>query len=297
MAVQPLEKDERQKLIVEYLKQYRKELSDPRVERIAAAPQTANPLYLRALLEELRLWGDHESLEECIDGYLEAGTVDQLYEKILKRYEKDYEDAEHRGLVRNAMSLLWAARRGLSEAEILALLGTDDDPLPRMYWSPLYLAAEQSLVSRSGLIGFFHDYFRQAVRKLYLPTEEDCRRAHLRLADYFQRLELSPRQVDELPWQLAEAKAWQRLYALLADLTFFHAAWEANPFEVKAHWALIEQHSSFRMVDAYRPVLDAPQPEMASTIWGLTFPLGRHRPSRGGAFAPLLAGGALSCDG
>jgi tetratricopeptide (TPR) repeat protein len=270
MEVQPLDRNERQKLIVEYLKQYRKELSRPRVERIAAAPQTANPLYLRALLEELRLWGDHETLGKCIDGYLEAGTVEQLYEKILKRYEEDYEDADHRGLVRDAMSLLWAARRGLTEAEILALLGSKNDPLPRIYWSPLYLAAEQSLVSRSGLIGFFHDYFRQAVRKLYLPTEEDCRHAHLRLANYFQRSELSPRQVDELPWQLAQAEAWQRLYTLLADLAFFDAAWQGNQFEVKANWALIEEHSSFRMVDAYRPVLDAPQPEMDSTIWRLS---------------------------
>jgi len=274
MAVQPLDRNERQKLVVEYLKQYRKELSPPRVERIAAAPQSANPLYLRALLEELRLWGDHETLGKCIDNYLKAGTVDQLYEKVLERYEKDYEDAGHRGLVRNAMSLLWAARRGLAKAEILALLGSNNDPLPRIYWSPLYLAAEMSLVRRMGLIGFFHDYFRQAVRKLYVPTEEDCRRAHLRLAEYFHRLELNPRQVDELPWQLAEADAWQRLYALLAGLAFFDAAWEANPFEVKANWALIEEHSSFRMVDGYRPVLDAPQAEMASTIWRLDRLLG-----------------------
>jgi hypothetical protein len=274
MAVQPLDRDERQKLIVEYLDQYRKKLSDPRVERIAAAPQTANPLYLRALLEELRLWGDHESLGKCIDDYLEAGTVNQLYEKILERYEKDYEDAEHRGLVRDAMSLLWAARRGLAEAEILELLGSGDVPLPRIYWSPLYLAAEMSLVSRSGLIGFFHDYFRQAVRELYLPTEEDCRHAHLRLADYFQGMELTPRQVDELPWQLAEAEAWQRLYALLADLAFFDAAWGANQYEVKANWVLIEEHSSLRMVDAYRPALDAPEPEMDSTIWRLFHLLG-----------------------
>jgi nephrocystin-3 len=78
ITVKRLDSNERQKLITEYLKQYRKQLSEPRVGRIAAASQTANPLYLRALLEELRLWGDHERLEKCIDGYLESGTIHQL---------------------------------------------------------------------------------------------------------------------------------------------------------------------------------------------------------------------------
>ena len=189
LTVQPLAAGERRELIEQYLGQYRKELSEARAERVAAAPQTANPLYLRALLEELRLFGVHETLDECISDYLAAATVDELYERILARYEEDYE-GERPGLVRDAMSLLWAARRGLSEAELLDLLGDDGTPLPRAHWSPLYLAAEASLVNRSGLIGFFHDYLRQAVEGRYLPTEEDRRQAHLRLADYFGRRSL-----------------------------------------------------------------------------------------------------------
>ena len=160
--------------------------------------------------------GVHETLDECIDGYLSAATVDELYERILARYEGDYE-GERPGLVRDAMTLLWAARRGLSEAELLELLGHEGAPLPRAHWSPLHLAAEASLVNRSGLIGFFHDYLRQAVEGRYLPTEEDRRRAHVRLAGYFGRQELGARQIDELPWQLAQAEAWQPLYDLLAD--------------------------------------------------------------------------------
>ena len=34
------------------------------------------------------------------------------------------------GLVREALSLLWAARRGLSEAELMDLLGGNGEPLP-----------------------------------------------------------------------------------------------------------------------------------------------------------------------
>ncbi len=46
LEVQPLTADERSRLIVEYLAQFAKALSPARVERIAAAPQTANPLFL-----------------------------------------------------------------------------------------------------------------------------------------------------------------------------------------------------------------------------------------------------------
>ena len=89
--------------------QYPKTLSEARAERLAAAPQAANPLYLRALLEELRLLGAHETLDERIEGYLSAATLEALYERVLARYEGDYE-RERPGLVRDAMTL--CGRRG-----------------------------------------------------------------------------------------------------------------------------------------------------------------------------------------
>ena len=187
-------------------------------ERIAASDQAANPLFLTALLEELRLFGVYERLVERIEPYLAAPTIPELYERILARWEEDYE-RDRPGLASGTLSYLGAARRGLSEAELLHLLGADGSPLPRAHWSPLHLAAERSLVSRSGLIGFFHEHLREAVTHRYLPDESAQHAAHLRLADYFEKQELGPRKVDELPWQLAEAKAWQQLCALLTDST------------------------------------------------------------------------------
>ncbi len=266
LNVEPLTTDERKQLISEYLAQYTKALASAQMARIASAPQSANPLYLRALLDELRVFGAHEKLDQRIEHYLAAASVDSLYEKILERYEEDYE-RERPGLVRDSMTLLWAAKRGLSETELLELLGSEGQPLPRAVWSPLYLAAEQSLVNRSGLIGFFHDYFRQAVRNRYLPTEQARQVAHLRIADYFSTRDLGARKVDEEPWQLAEAKAWERLYALLSDLPFFCAAWHANQFEVKANWALVESSSKLRLESGYRQVLDAPGDHSHDTVW------------------------------
>jgi len=258
IVIKPLDDDERKQVIRDYLMQYRKTLSDPRIDKIASSHQTRNPLFLTALLEELRLFGEHDLLDKRIEYYLTAETVDVLYEKILERYEEDY-GTERPGLVRDVMTLLWASRRGLSAAELLDLLGQDGEPLPAAVFSHLYLAAEHSLVSRSGLIGFFHDYLRQAVEDRYLPGDEKKKAARLRLADYFDGQELSPRKVDELPWQLSEASDWQRLYDLLGDLEFFHEAWEKDEYEVKAYWAKTENSSDLQLLDAYQHVLDAPE--------------------------------------
>ena len=256
-AVEPLASDERQKLIREYLAHYAKTLSPERAERISQSPQSSNPLFLRALLEELRVFGVHEHLDDRIAHYLAADSIPHLYELILARYEEDYE-RERPGLVRDAMTLIWAARRGLSEAELLDLMGAGGEPLPQAYWSPLFIATEESLVVRSGLVGFFHDYLREAVERRYLPSEHDRQGAHRRLADYFIRLELSLRKIDELPWHLSTAREWQRLYDLLADMKFFSAAWEADRDEVKQYWAEIEERSQFRKAEAYSKVIENP---------------------------------------
>ena len=49
--------------------------------------------------------------------------------KILARYERDYE-RDRPGLVREALSLLWAARRGLTEPELLEVLKSDGAGAP-----------------------------------------------------------------------------------------------------------------------------------------------------------------------
>jgi len=257
MIVEPLDDSERMQLIQDYLAQYRKTLSDPRVEKIASAEQTDNPLYLRALLDELRLFGVHQHLDRAIEHYLSSESIPELYEKMLKRLEQDYE-REWPGLVQDAMTNIWASRRGLSEVELLDLLGAGGKPLPRAQWVHFHNAVERMLVNRGGLLGFAHDYIREAIHDRFLPDEKKQKTARMNLADYFAGQEVNPRKVDELPWQLVEAESWQQLHDLLADLEFFSAAWEENQFEVKVYWTKVENSTDLDLVDAYRPVLDAP---------------------------------------
>lgn len=270
MKIEPLTEDERRRLIKDYLALFAKQLSGLQVEQIASAPQAANPLFLRALLDELKVFGIFEQIPDRIEHYLEAESPRELYGLILKRLEEDYE-SERPGLVGDALSLLWAAWRGLSETELLEMLDT-----PRLVWAPLYLAIKDSLVSRSGLLGFYHDFLRQAVHDEYLDSPEKEKDAHLRVADYFADRGIDIRKIDELPWQLAEAGEWGRLKECLEDLPFFKAVYEKDEFEVLAYWQRVENNSAYTCSEAYEEVIGGP-----SVFMEYLFPLSEMFYSRG----------------
>lgn len=270
-----LDADGRRELIRAFLAQYAKALGPELETRLAGAERAANPRYLRIVLDELRQHGDHFTLGDVTERYLGATTTDDLLELVLARYETDFE-IDRPGLVRDAFTALWAARRGLAETELLDLLGPEDtgDPLPHRVWSPLFLAAGQALVVRSGLVGFAHDDIRRAVEDRYLAAGADPapaqggvdpargRAAHAQLAAYFSARatsgELGPRVVDELPWQQARAEQWDDLAVTLGTPAFLDLAYRADLLDLKRHWATLEASSAHRMDAVYAPVLADP---------------------------------------
>ncbi len=235
LQVEPLNEAERRRLIREFLQQHTRDLGAGRTQRLVDANQTSNPLYLRVLLDELRVFGIHEKLNERIDWYLEARDPYELYRKVIERWEQSYADGSD--IVRDTLSLLWAARRGLSESEILEALGEPGRPLPRAVWSPLFLAMSDALVSRSGLLTFAHDFLRTAAQEACLPKESDQQNAHRRLAEYFQQQPTwTDRRLDELPWQLAEAQEMQQLHDALTEEACFLGLRERNEYELLGYW-------------------------------------------------------------
>lgn len=257
LTVEPLTRDERRVFIEDYLARFDVFLPLSRAERIASAAQTANALFLRALLDELRVFGAHRRLDEPADYYLEAQTVDELYQRILERYEEDF-DLHRPHLVRDVLALLWAARCGLTENELLELAGTDGQALPTGYWAPLAFAAGNALGPRCALIRLSHPCLRQAVAQRYLSPKKAQRAIHARLADYFEAQPLNRRQLDELPWQLTQSRGWLRLSTLFANVRFVSAAWNADRRMVKDCWAQLEANTPLRKLLAYRAVVDGP---------------------------------------
>jgi tetratricopeptide (TPR) repeat protein len=256
--ITPLRQRERRKIARRYLHLFGKSLGRRRLARVTRAKQTGNPLFLRALLEELRVFGVHEELDARVDHYLEANTLEELCARILDRYADAY-GRDREELVADSMRLLWAGRRGLTEPELLELMGQDGEPLQSAHWSPLSLAADWTLVNRSGVIGFAHDAFREAVRAKFVKDRDVEQSTRHTLAAYFGSRETDDRTADELPWQLAKADSWHRLHEVLRGAEFFDAVWNADEFDMKRYWALVEGEAALRMPDAYERLIESPE--------------------------------------
>jgi len=266
--ISPLQEDERRQLVTDYLSRFTKTLDERQLSTIIRSPQTGNPLFLKVLLDELRVFGIYEQLDELMTGYLGASDPTQLYNMILARLEKDYGQTCP-GLVRDALSLIWASRRGLSESELLNMLGADGDPLPQAVWSPLFLAIEESLIMREGLLNFFHDYLRQAVYERYIRSADNENWRHKEIADYFAGNETDYRKADELPWQLKQTADWNRLSDIIQDPALLLEIWDRNEYEAKEYWTLTEQKTGLSPAVAFRKFVENPD-DYLEGLWIVT---------------------------
>lgn len=237
LQVEPLSVDERRQMIDAYLQRLGKKLDEHRRNRLADASAAANPLYLKILLDELRVTGTHDRLDERLDGYLAAHDIPALLRQVLDRYRRDYE-RDRPGLVGETLALIWAARRGLSEAEILRLLRPEGLPqLPLATWTPFRGALEESLVDRGGILNFAHNFLRAAVEAAFVSAADAQRAYRLRLADDFGAQPVSPRSCDELPWLLRQTDSRDRLRACLLDIERFVEICDRDQAELLSDWA------------------------------------------------------------
>ena len=240
-------------------------------EVLAKFAENGLPLYLKLAFEEAKLWNSYTPHSETELNPETEGIIRGLF----KRFSKN---SNHGSLmVSRSLGYLAASRYGLSEEEIVEILSRDQElfddfvsgihhrlpeqKLPIVVWSRLYHDLEEYLTAREvdgiPLINFYHRQLREVVEADYL-NGADREYHHLHLADYFETLEICKRQIAELPWQLQEGKAWQRLYDLLADLDFFDAAWKKNKYGVKGYWVKVETNSNFKKVDAYKKIINNP---------------------------------------
>ncbi|MEQ1784020.1 MAG: tetratricopeptide repeat protein, partial [Hyphomonadaceae bacterium] len=230
IEVKPLTKEQQQELIAETLTRWRRKLEAQHIARILKpdAPELASsPLYLKTVLEELRVSADNARLAQRLDDYGRARDMPDLFDRVLARLEEDCEV----GLLPLTLPLIWGGRAGLEESEIVRIAGATP-----MAWATLRNGLGDGLRDQAGRIAFSHDFLRRAVEARYLPSNEARRATHLRIANHFAGLARDGRQAEELPYQLREGEAWAQLEALLLDFDHFDLLHARGNDELLRHW-------------------------------------------------------------
>jgi nephrocystin-3 len=173
------------------------------------------------------------------DDDLAMGDIPRPLRQMLARYQHD-----RPGLVGEAFGLIWAARRGLSEPELVRLLKarllkSEDRPqLPIDIWTPLRAALGEGLLveDHGGILNFAHDSLRAAVETAFVPNEDRRDELRLELADDFERQPISSRSCDELPWLLFQTESYQRLRQFLLDVDRFLEINKRDAEELRRYW-------------------------------------------------------------
>jgi tetratricopeptide (TPR) repeat protein len=150
-------------------------------------------------------------------------------------------------LTREALGLIWAARRGLSETELLRLLRPADLPqLPLATWALLRAALQKTewLVDLDGILNFAHDSVRATVETAFVPDEDRQDELRLQLADDFERQPISSRSCDEVPWLLFQTESYQRLRQCLLDIDRFLEIKQRDEEELRRYWVDVGEETT-----------------------------------------------------
>jgi nephrocystin-3 len=228
-----------------YFRNFSKTPSLELLSKLESAPAACNALYLRTVLDELRQFGEHEELNARAAYYLHAQDLPELFGRVLTRWHDDFDnDPEHPDLVRRSLCFIACARDGLSETELLDLLGEDCEPMPRRMFTPFYLAAENALVLRAGLLNFGHSYLRAAIQERWLGNNEFVNQCYHQLATYFANIkEATRRKLSELPSLLIHLQEWEKLRDLLAEIPVAIALRASARWEHQKYWQLLRDRS------------------------------------------------------
>eukprot|EP01125_Pyxidicula_operculata_P002218 TRINITY_DN12128_c0_g1_i1.p1 TRINITY_DN12128_c0_g1~~TRINITY_DN12128_c0_g1_i1.p1 ORF type:complete len:1329 (+),score=297.48 TRINITY_DN12128_c0_g1_i1:94-4080(+) len=246
---------ERVSFIRTYLNWHSKKLSELQEFKMASNKQFENPLYSKVFLDDISVMGEFDQLDQQIDTNLKAKDACSLYEVVIRRLQRDY-DNENTGVVESFLTLLWAARRGLTETEIEELMNGLNHP-PET-WMPIFLAMEGMLFNCSGLLNFSDKVFKDAVKNVYLVNQKKITFSHEAIVNYFAIQQgYGHRKVEELPWQIAQLNDPKRLSECLSDLDLFLKLYEhsEHKFHLIKWWTDLEK-KNFDAVKTYNLALD-----------------------------------------
>jgi hypothetical protein len=232
--VKPFESlDDRRRLVRAYLSQYLKELDDQHLETLINLHGAENPLYLKVVLSELRVFGAYGNLASQIRSDFGDKPV-SAFTRVLERLENDptYSPIVPKEAVPLLFGLLAHARRGLSVDELRGVfsetfsLGEGTQAVDTI--NLLLRQMRSFLARREGRHDFFFESFKTAVEMKFVTDAPARTGFHGKLASCFRTQANedwsgSARSLRELPFHLNASGQQPELRDLLLDITYLQA--------------------------------------------------------------------------
>ena len=220
---------DREKLVTQFLQLYLKELDDHNIEDIIGQPGAENPLFMKVLLSELRVYGSHEGLHDRIVSQF-GKTPQQAFNGLLDRLETDpmYSSVPPATLAVHLFGWLAHSKNGLEPGELAGLLVanglTKTIADARDSVNLMLRQLRAYLAKRDKRQDFFYESFMLAARDRYTSPAHGGKPAigwHADLAHYFEGLpESNTRRTAELAFQYAHAGMADELRSLLVSFSF-----------------------------------------------------------------------------
>ena len=235
LNLHPLTDIEKEKLITSYLNMYGKKLTTKQLNKIIKDEKCSVPIFLKTVLDELRIFGNFEKINERIDHYLSVSSTDELFQIVLERLENDY----GKEMIQSLMMYIFTSRRGLSENEIISI--DNGKHLTRLNLSRILLVLDYHFMNKDGVLDFFHDYFRKAVENRYVNQTSDRSFYHKVLASYFRNEKMSQRVLEELPYHYLKSEDYDGLKKCLTDKEFIRHIQANKEYEILQYWSILSK--------------------------------------------------------
>lgn len=192
---------------------------------------TAQPLYLRCLLQALRLGiiTTTVTVDILLENYLKCSSASELIEHCLdicsRPFHNDDENDIFSDLVTKMLIVIYVSRNGLSLTELWNVIkmvsGIDELPHIDKLQSILY---DFTMVV-NGLHSFSHAVYNEVIYEKYICSNEALVRWHHIMAKFFNKLDPCDRKLECLPYHLEVAGSWSKVKNCLTEIDMFDLWW------------------------------------------------------------------------
>ena len=238
------------------------ELTENQQFKIVTSQSSSQPLFLRALLQALRLTTSltNNSVDELLEKFLACPSAHDLIQKNLNvccqsmvddqdGYDENGEDSIG-DLLGKMLSVVYASRSGLTEAEIWGLIRMVSKIEPDEEQSTKLLSMLKNFTMVvNNMHTFSHEIYREVIYNKYICSKPALVRWHNILARFFGHLPPCDRKLVALPYHLEMAGCWSKVKNCLTDIEMFQLWWTPKfKTDFIKFWASLTQltHSEHR---------------------------------------------------